>query len=117
VLCILLTFWSQQLFALLLGPAAVMPPQTAWILIVLLLANLAQTVANFLLVHTGFFREIARLATIVTAAMIAATALALLARLDFIGFLQTYAAVYVVSAALYVILAIKGPIRRSGPAE
>ena len=46
--------------------------------------------------------------------MIVATALALFARVDFLGFLQVYTTIYVVSAALYVLLAFNGPIRAAG---
>jgi O-antigen/teichoic acid export membrane protein len=114
VMCALLILASEKLFAILLGPAATMPPQAVWLLIVLLIANLAQTVSNFLLVHTGFFREIARLATFVTIAMTLATGAALLTGMSFIGFLQVYTAIYVASAAAYLALAISGPIRCAG---
>lgn len=115
VMCALLIFASERIFAILLGPAATMPPQVAWLLIVLLIANLAQTVSNFLLVHTGFFREIARLATFVTIAMTLAAGAALLTGMSFIGFLQVYTAIYVASAAAYVALAVTGPVRCAGP--
>ena len=111
VLCALLVFAAEPMFAILLGPAATMPPAVSWILIILLVANLVQTVSNFLLVHTGFFKVIARLALAVSAAMTVATAIALVARLDFLGFLQVYTAVYVASALFYLLLAISGPIR------
>lgn len=111
ILCGLLIFAAEPFFALLLGKAATMPPQATPLLIVLLVANLVQTVSNFLLVHTGFFKEIARLAIVVSVAMTLATAAAIWAGCDFLGFLKVYAAVYVGSALLYLLLAIMGPIR------
>ena len=111
-LCLLLAFGSEQFFGILLGNAATMPPVLSAILIVLLIANLVQTVSNFLLVHTGFFRVIAKLSLLVSLAMTAGTALALVLRLDLVGFLQVYAGAYVLSALLYLLLAIKGPLRR-----
>ncbi len=111
VLCGLLIFAAEPFFALLLGKAATMPPEATPLLIVLLLANMVQTVANFLLVHTGFFRDIARLAIAVSVAMTLATAAAIWAGCDFLGFLKVYTGVYVGSAALYLLLAIAGPIR------
>ena len=114
IVCGLLVFESQRLFALLLGPAAVMPAAITPILIILLIANLVQTVSNFLLVHTGYFKAIARCASAITVAMIAMTAVALVLRVDIIGFLQMYTAVYCVGAALYAYLAIRGPIQAAG---
>ena len=46
-----------------------MPPATTPILIVLLIANLTQMVTHSVLVHTGFFREVARIGMGVVAAM------------------------------------------------
>src|SRR3984893_1922608 len=56
--CGLLIFASKQLFAFLLGSAATVPPAVTPILVVMLLANLVQMVAQSLLLHAGFFREI-----------------------------------------------------------
>jgi O-antigen/teichoic acid export membrane protein len=111
VVCMILIFAADRLFALLLGPAATMPAATTPILVVLVFANLVQTVSNFLLVHTGFFKEIARLAAAMVVAMTAATAVAFAARLDIIGFLEVYSAVYVGGALLHVLLVIQGPFR------
>jgi O-antigen/teichoic acid export membrane protein len=111
VVCMILIFAADRLFALLLGPAATMPAATTPILVVLVFANLVQTVSNFLLVHTGFFKEIARLAAAMVLAMTAATAVAFAARLDIIGFLEVYSAVYVGGALLHVLLVIQGPFR------
>ncbi len=110
-LCALLLFAGDRLFALLLGQAATVPPAATMILIVLLLANLAQNVASCLLLHTGFFREIARVASFLVVAMAGMTALVLLTGLDIVGFIGGYAVVYVMGAVLYVIYVLRGPIR------
>ena len=102
VLCALLLFAGDRLFALLLGHAATMPRAATLILIVLLLANLAQNVASNLLLHTGFFHEIARIATVVVVAMAVMTAIVIAAGCTIVGFIGGYAAVYVVGAALYI---------------
>jgi hypothetical protein len=91
-----------------------MPAATTPILVVLVFANLVQTVSNFLLVHTGFFKEIARLAAVMVVAMTAATAAAFAVRLDIIGFLEVYTVVYVGGALLHVLLVIRGPFRTAG---
>ena len=110
-LCAVLLFAGDKLFALLLGHAATVPPEMTPILVVLLLANLAQNVASCLLQHTGFFREIARVATFLVIAMAAMTAIVFLAGLDIVGFIGGYAAVYVAGAALYVADVVRGPFR------
>ncbi|MDT3686614.1 MAG: hypothetical protein RO009_16400 [Pseudorhodoplanes sp.] len=110
-LCGLLLFAGEQLFALLLGPAAVMPPATTPILILLLLCNLAQTVSNSLLLHTGYFRQLAAIAAGFAVAVTAMTAIVLAMRLDITGFLWGYAAIFAVSVAFSVAALIRGPIR------
>jgi len=109
-LTLLLIFGADRFFALLLGHSATMPQAVTNLLIVLLVANLIQTVSNFLLVHTGFFRQIAVLSVAVSLAMTAGTILALAMRLDLTGFLKIYTALYVGSALLYLWLAIRGPL-------
>jgi O-antigen/teichoic acid export membrane protein len=101
-LCAVLMFAGDRLFALLLGHAATMPHEVTPILIVLLLANLAQNVASNLLLHTGFFREMARAATILVAAMAAMTVLVIVSGAGIVGFIGGYAGVYVIGAVLYV---------------
>ena len=54
-----------------------------------------QNVASCLLQHTGFFREIARVATFMVAAMAAMTAVVYFAHADIVGFIGAYATVYV----------------------
>jgi O-antigen/teichoic acid export membrane protein len=111
VLCGLLLFAGDRLFALLLGHAATVPRTAVLVLVVLLLANLAQNVASNLLLHTGFFREIARVASVLMGLMAAMTAVAILARVGIVGFIAGYAAVYVAGAALYVTAVLRRPFR------
>jgi O-antigen/teichoic acid export membrane protein len=77
VLCGILMVSAHWIFAFLLGPAAVMPAEAAPILVVLLFANLTQMVSHSLLVHSGFFKEVAKLGVITAVAMTAATAFGL----------------------------------------
>jgi hypothetical protein len=107
----ILIFGGDKLFALLLGSAAVMPPQTTPILIVLITANLAQMVANSVLVHNGFFKDVARMGVGVAAAMTGLGAFALLTHPDIVQFLQAYAAIYVCGALVSVVLTIRGPVK------
>jgi O-antigen/teichoic acid export membrane protein len=110
-LCALLLFAGDHLFALLLGRAATVPPAVTLILVVLLLANLAQNVASCLLLHTGFFHEIARVASFLVATMAAMTVIVLVSGLDIVGFIAGYSVVYVAGAALYVAYVVRGPFR------
>ncbi|MGH9805861.1 MAG: hypothetical protein ACRD9W_01140 [Terriglobia bacterium] len=110
-LCAVLWFAGDRLFAILLGQAATVPRQAILILVVLLLANLAQNVASNLLLHTGFFREIARVASILVAAMAVMTMVVIFAGADIIGFIGGYAVVYVTGAALYVFYMVRKPFR------
>lgn len=120
---LILIFAGEQLFAFLLSSAAKMPPAVFPIVIVLLYANLVQMVALSLLVHTGFFREVSRIAPFIVLAMTVATAAAMVLKLSIIGYLAVYAAVYSAGALCFLILAIRVPIRivkqqeDHGPAE
>lgn len=111
VLCVLLLTAGDRLFALLLGGAATIPREATYILVVLLIANLLQNVANSLLLHLGFFREMARVATFLVIAMAAMTAIVLVAHLDITGFIAGYAVVYLAGAALYIAYVFRGPFR------
>jgi len=111
VISAILIFGGDKLFALLLGKAAVMPPQTTPILIALIAANLAQMVANSVLVHNGFFKDVARMGIGVSAAMTGLGATAVLAHLDIVQFLQAYAAIYACGALASVVLTIRGPVK------
>jgi hypothetical protein len=86
------------------------PAAFVLVLIVLILANLVQTVSNFVLVHTGFFRPIGRLATVMAVLMTVVAILDALLKLDLFGFLLLYAAAYVMGAILYVVLAMRYPL-------
>ena len=104
---------GDRLFALLLGHAATVPPAATKLLVVLLIANLVQNVASNLLLHTGFFREIARIATTLAIAMAAMTVVAILVGAGIVGFIGGYTAVYIGGAALYVVALWRGPFRRA----
>ena len=108
--CGLLIFASKQLFAFLLGTAATVPPAVTPILVVMLLANLVQMVAQSLLLHAGFFREISRIGASVAVAMVVATAIAVVAGLTIVEFLGVYAAVYTAGALYLAVAAYRGPI-------
>jgi O-antigen/teichoic acid export membrane protein len=110
-LCALLLAAGDQLFALLLGHAATVPRVAVFILVALLLANMVQNIASNLLLHTGFFREIARVASFLVAAMAAMTSIVLAAGLDISGFLAGYALVYAAGAALYIMYVMRCPFR------
>jgi O-antigen/teichoic acid export membrane protein len=108
--CGLLAFASKPLFAFLLGTAAIVPPAVTPILIVMLLANLIQMVAQSLLLHAGYFREISRIGAGVAVTMVAATAVAVAAGFDIVEFLAVYAAVYTGGALALAAAAYFGPI-------
>ena len=111
IACLILVFGADKLFAFLLGKAATMPPATTPILIVLLIANLTQMVTHSVLVHNGYFREVARIGIGVTVAMTGLGAFALLSHIDIVQFLETYTVVYACGAMTAVVLMIRGPIR------
>jgi O-antigen/teichoic acid export membrane protein len=115
--CLLLTFASKQLFAFLLGSAATVPPAVTPILIVMVLANLVQMVAQSLLLHAGFFREISRIGATVAVAMIVATAISVTVKFDIVEFLAVYAAVYTGGALYLAVAAFRGPIRAASSHE
>jgi O-antigen/teichoic acid export membrane protein len=102
LVCVALIFASDRLFALLLGHAAEMPSGATLALVVLLLANLVQNVASSLMVHTGFFREIARIVTVLVLAMAAMTAIAIGCGAGIVGFIGSYAAVFAAGGILYI---------------
>jgi hypothetical protein len=88
-----------------------MPAAATPILIVLLFADLTKMVTHSVLVHNGYFREVARIGIAVAAAMVAVGAFAVTAHLDIVHFLQAYAAVYVCGAAAAVVTMVRGPFR------
>lgn len=111
IICGLLFFASDRFFAFLLGPAATMPATLTPVLIALLLANLAQTVSNSLLLHTGYFRQLAFIAGGMALAMTLMTAVAFTMRLDIVGYLAAYAAVFGASVLFSLAVMIRGPIK------
>jgi len=111
IACGILIFAADKIFAILLGSAATMPPATTPILIVLLIANLTQMVTNSVLVHNGYFKEVARIGIGVVAAMTGVAAITVIGHLDIVQFLEAYAAVYACGAIAAVVLMIRGPIR------
>ena len=102
---------GNKLFALLLGPAAVMPPQMIPVIIMLLFGNLAQMVSHSVLVHTGYFKDVARISFGLVAAMSVGAAVALWMQSDIVQFLNIYTAIYTCGAIATVGLMIRGPIR------
>ena len=112
----LLTVDARGLFALLLGRSATMPAAAVPILLVLLATAAIKSAPNFLLQHTGYFRVIARLSIFNTALMTAAVVAGLLMHVDVVGFLALYAGTFVVVAALYVTIAVRGPLRDAAKA-
>jgi O-antigen/teichoic acid export membrane protein len=108
--CGLLAFAAKPLFAFLLGTAATVPSAVTPILIVMLLTNLVQMVAQSLLLHAGYFREISRIGAGVAVTMVAATAVAVAAGFDIVEFLAAYAAVYTGGALALAAAAYSGPI-------
>jgi hypothetical protein len=111
IACGILIIGADKLFAILLGNAATMPPATTPILIVLLIANLTEMVTHSVLVHNGYFREVARIGVGVVVAMTGLGALTILAHLDIVQFLEAYVAIYSCGAIAAVVLMIRGPIR------
>ena len=109
--CGLLIFAGKQLFAFLLGPAATMPPAAIPVIIGLLLASMLQLVTHSVLVHSGFFKEVARIGILMVLAQVAITGVVVLGRLDIIGFLSLYTGVYAIGALMATALMIRGPIR------
>lgn len=111
ILIALLVFAAEPLFALLLGDAATMPAATVPILIVLVTANMVQMVTYSVLVHNGYFKELARIGMAVAAGMTGLGAFAIVAQTGIVQFLQIYAAIYACGAVASVVLMIRGPIR------
>jgi len=109
--CAILMLAGGPLFAFLLKSAATVPPAITPILIVMVLANVAQIVSESLLQHTGFFRHLAWIGAAVAAMMVVATAISLAANFDIVGFLGAYAAAFTAGAILSVAAAVRGPFR------
>jgi hypothetical protein len=112
VIGIALAFFSGPMFRLLLGESAVMPQAIANLMIVLLVGNLIQTVANFLLIHTGYFKMIAHLSVLVSLAATLVAGIAVAFGADLYGFLWTFTVIYVASALSYLTLALRAPLAK-----
>lgn len=113
--CAVLIFAGGPLFHFLLRSAATVPPQIASILVVLLAFNVVQIVAEALLQHTGYFRNLARIGTLVAIMMALATALSVAAKFDIVEFLAAYTAVFAAGALCFAVAAIMGPVRAAAP--
>jgi O-antigen/teichoic acid export membrane protein len=111
ILCALLYFAGDWFFSFLLGSAATMPAWLIPVLIGLLLANLIQTVSNSLLLHTGYFRYLAMIAGGMAVAMTVMSIATAAMKLDIVGYLTAYAAVFAVSVLFSLFVMIRGPIR------
>ena len=111
IACAALIFAGGPLFKFLLRSAATVPPQIAAILVVLLLANVLHIVAEALLQHTGYFRNLARINAALAVMMVFATALTMVAKFDIVGFLTAYTAVFAVAGLALAAAAICGPMR------
>ena len=104
---------GQWIFAILLGPAAVMPPQMTPVIIILLFGNLAQMVSHSVLVLTGYFKEVARVSFALMAAMTAVAIATAVLHLDIVRFLNAFASTYTLGALVAIVLMIRGPIRHA----
>jgi O-antigen/teichoic acid export membrane protein len=113
--CAALIFAGGPLFRFLLRSAATVPPQIALILVVLLLANVLHIVAEALLQHTGYFRNLARINVLLAVMMVAATGLSVVAGFGIVGFLTAYAAVFSIAGLALAAAAIMGPMRAAFP--
>ena len=112
---LILAFAGERIFGILLGAAAEVPTAFNYILVVLVFANLVQTVSNFVLVHTGFFQPIGRLATNMALLMTLVAAADVLLRFSLLGFAALYAAAYVSGAISYVVLVARYPLAGRRP--
>jgi len=107
----MLVFAGKEVFAFLLGPAAVMPSGAIPVIIGLLAASLLQLVSHSVLLHTGFFKEMARVGIVVVLAQVAIVGVVVLGRVDILGFLGLFAAVYGAGTLITTVLMIRGPMR------
>lgn len=110
-LVLVLSFFHERFFTLLLGGAANMPAELVPILIILLTVSLAKMVAYSVLVHCGFFAQVARLGPVFVVAMTGGSLVALWLKLDIVGFLALNAAGYTIGTIFAFITMMRGPIR------
>jgi O-antigen/teichoic acid export membrane protein len=102
---------AEPFFKLLLGPAATMPAEAVWVIIVLLFSTMIQVLFHSLLLHSGFFREAARAMGFTAAAITLIPAISLVQAPTIASFLGWYAAAFALGALLQIVLAIRGPVR------
>ena len=107
----LLLVVAEPFFKFLLGPAATMPATAVWVIIALMFGNLALTVSNSLLIHTGFFQISARLMLLTAISATIVAAITLLGSPTIVSFMAAYTAVYICAALLHTLFALRGPIR------
>ena len=112
-----LTIFHDRFFAVLLGSAASMPAEVVPVLAIMLSVNLVKLVAYSVLVHCGFFFEVARLGPVFVVVMTATGALALWLKLDVVGFMALNAAGYTIGTIFAFIAMIRGPIRVAAQPE
>jgi len=110
IACGSLIFAGGPLFTFLLRAAATVPAGIVPILVALLLASILQIVAEALLQYSGYFRSLAFNGAAVVAGMLLITAVSAVAKLDIVGFLTAYTAVYCVGAVCLAVAAVRGPI-------
>jgi O-antigen/teichoic acid export membrane protein len=108
--CGVLIFGGDWLFKFLLHSAAVVPAGIVPILVVLILTSILQIVAEALLQYSGFFRSLAYNGAGVIAGMILVIGIAAAAKLNIVGFLDAYTAVYAIGAIGLTVAAIFGPV-------
>lgn len=111
----LLLLAGDAFFTLLLGGAAIVPRGLLLALLLLTAANWLQALANSLLVHTGRFRAIARLAMVMALALAVPGLCDLLWGPDLVGFSAGYAVVYALGACSYAALAWHLLLRAARP--
>jgi hypothetical protein len=73
-------------------------------------------VAYSVLIHCGFFARAARLGPIFVVAMTAASLIAVVLRLDIVGFLALNAAGYTIGTMFAFLAMIRGPVAQAGAA-
>jgi O-antigen/teichoic acid export membrane protein len=104
-LCLALLLYSDVIFTTLLGSAAVMPDAAVNILILMLIAGAIQAVSHSLLLHTGFFKEAARLGLGVALALTVVIAIAVALGADLIAFMSIYAGIIAAGAFFAMVYA------------
>ncbi len=108
---VILLIGADRIFATLLGNAATMPAAVTPILIALLFTDLTKMVAHSVLVHNGYFKDVARIGIGVVVAMTGVAAYAIATHLDIVHFLGAYTAVYACGALAAVVMMVRGPLR------